>query len=466
MKNFSTVNLNTFSKIKFKKRVLIWCSPGFGIIDNWLPIIKKLKDKQDIKIDFIFPEPSSLQLVDKNSDLFNLSERYANEVIYVGNSRRWLMTDTLIHASKSYKNSKIDKKIFNISQRLIAGNISKYIFFKKIGEYLLLMYKMLQIVRENFSHVCLYDTNLMKNVDGILCDITVEQKNVNKLLRTELKHVQKFSILHGCDVLWVKPNCKCKQYAAKKPNVTVYTQSHLELDVYKKCFGILDKNIVHSGIARHDSDWVEYIYNQQFSPNENAFDSFVLIISRPSSTYNTVERKKKALMDIYDVICTKHKLKLIVKTHPKEDIDGIDGDLYKNTLGVENYGKKWMYSHSHPLILGKKALFAISFFSGVAIDMLAIKKPTIEYLNLENLPLYDNENSLRDKYGKPVFQYRYVKLVLGASNKLDLEQHVKSILSNNKDSLLPLYSRYNNYFKPSGIASEIITNDICNKIYN
>ena len=59
-----------------------------------------------------------------------------------------------------------------------------------------------------------------------------------------------------------------------------------------------------------------------------------------------------------------------------------------------------------------------------------------------------------------------ILIFLASSNKLDLEQHVKSILSNNKDSLLPLYSRYNNYFKPSGIASEIITNDICNKIYN
>jgi len=450
-------------KYKYKKLIL-WCSPGFGMVDHWLPIIKKLKEKQDIKIYFIFPEPSSLQLVDKNSDLFNLAEQYASGVIYRGNSKRWFVVDTLIEASRSYKNSKVDKKIFNVSQRLIAGKLSKYIFFRKIGEYILLMYRMLQTVRENYLRVYLYDTDLMKNVDGILCDITVEQKNVNKLLRTKLKDIQKFSIFHGCDVLWVKPDCK--QYAIKRSDVTVYTQSHLESDRYRKCFGILDKNIVHSGIARHDNDWIEYIYSQKHLPKVSVFDSFVLIIGRPASTYNTIERKKKALMDIYDIICIKYKLKLIVKPHPKENIDGIDGDLYKNTLGIENYGEKWIYSHRHPLALGKKALFAISFFSGVVIDMLAIKKLTIEYLNLENLPLYDNDNSLRDEYGKPVFQYRYVKLVLGASNKLDLEQHVESILSKNKDTLLPLYSRYNDYYKISGSASEVIANDIFKKICN
>ena len=30
------------------------------MIDVWLPVIRKLKEKNDIKIDFVFPEPSSL----------------------------------------------------------------------------------------------------------------------------------------------------------------------------------------------------------------------------------------------------------------------------------------------------------------------------------------------------------------------------------------------------------------------
>ena len=52
--------------------LLMWCSPGFGLIDTWLPVIKKLKENNKIRIDFVFPEPSSLILEDKNSDLFKL----------------------------------------------------------------------------------------------------------------------------------------------------------------------------------------------------------------------------------------------------------------------------------------------------------------------------------------------------------------------------------------------------------
>ena len=62
------------SKTKFPKHILLWCSPGFGVLDIWLPVIRKLKEKGNIKIDFIFPEPSSIRLEDKSSSLFNFAE--------------------------------------------------------------------------------------------------------------------------------------------------------------------------------------------------------------------------------------------------------------------------------------------------------------------------------------------------------------------------------------------------------
>jgi len=38
------------------KRILLWCSPGFGVVDIWLPVIRKLKEKGGVTIDFVFPE--------------------------------------------------------------------------------------------------------------------------------------------------------------------------------------------------------------------------------------------------------------------------------------------------------------------------------------------------------------------------------------------------------------------------
>jgi hypothetical protein len=256
----------------------------------------------------------------------------------------------------------------------------------------------------------------------------------------------------------------CKKQVKSRSDVVVYTMSKLESNGYKKCFGISEKNIVHAGIPRHDKDWIEFICNQQRPSKNNVFNSFVFIIGRPASQYNTPERKKKALKDIYDIVCNKYKLKLVVKTHPKESLSGIDGDIYKSALGVENYGKDWVFSNSHTFMLGKKAIFCISFYSGVIIDMLAINRATIEYLDLEGLDTYDNSDSLRDEYGKPVFQYRYTNLVLGASSKSALNQHIDSILNQYEATILSLQSRYEEYFKPFNGASEMVANDIYKKI--
>ena len=221
---------------------------------------------------------------------------------------------------------------------------------------------------------------------------------------------------------------------------------------------------MHAGIPKHDRDWIEFICSRSNIAREEELEPFVFFIGRPASPYNTVERKRKALKDIYDIVCIKHKLKLVIKTHPKETLDGIDGDIYRDALGLKNYGKNWIYSNNHPFILGKKATFSISLFSSVAVDMLAINKPTIEYLDLSGLTSYDNSESLRNKYGKPVLQFSYTNLVLSASSKAELEQHVESILDQYELTFSKLYSKYKEYYNPYDGASKMVADDICEKL--
>ena len=278
------------------------------------------------------------------------------------------------------------------------------------------------------------------------------------------KNVQKFSVFHGLSATWVEPYFNCEKTVSKRSNVTVYSVSNLETDGYKKCFGILDKNIVHAGIPRHDNDWIKFIFNQVNRTEEEVFDSFVFIIGRPASPYNAAKRKKAALKDIHNKICIENKLKLIVKTHPKESLDGVDGKIYEDALGLENYGKTWVYSNTHPFVLGSKAIFAVSFYSGVSIDMLAFNKPTIEYLNLEGLESYDNESSLRNKRGAPVFQFRYADLVLGASSTAEFNKHVDSLLNQYNETISPLFLNYNKYFETFSSSSSMVANDIFKKI--
>ena len=449
-----------------KKHVLLWCSPGFGLADVWLPVIKKLKEREGVMVDFVFPEPSSIRLENKNSGLYNLAEVFSDKIVFRGYSGRWFIADTLNEAQTSIKFNQADETILRLSARLKSGRLSKYYILREFGKYLLVVYRYVFYIKENFGSLNLYDFNLLKNTDGILYDVLVENKFVNKELRDGFRHVPKFSMRHGLDAGWICNEMLCKKQVKFRSDVVVYTMSKLESDGYKKCFGISENNIIHVGIPRHDKDWIEFIYNQSYSVKNNIFDSFVFIIGRPASQYNTPERKKKALKDIYEIVCNKYKLKLIVKTHPKESLDGVDGDIYRNALGIENYGKDWVFSDNHVFMLGKKAFFCISFYSGVIIDMLAINRPTIEYLNLEGLDAYDNSDSLRDEYGKPVFQYRYTNLVLGASSKSALDQHIDSILNQYEATILSLQSRYEEYFKPFNGASEMVANNIFNRINN
>jgi len=446
------------------KNLLLWCSPGFGMVDMWLPVIRKLKKKGDIKIDFVFPEPSSIRLEEKNSTLFNLSEQFADKVIYKGYSGRWFMAHTLSEARIGIKFSNFDEKISFFAAKLMKGRASKYFLLKIIGKSISVISRYIFYIKENFSNIDLFNVGLFKKIDGVLCDIVVENKTVNKELRNELQDVHKFSIFHGLNALWVASAFNCEQFVKKRSDVVVYSMSNLESNGYKKCFGIMEENIVRVGIPRHDKDWIDFVINESHTLKEQKFEPFVFVIGRPASPYNTVERKKKALKNMHDIICVKYNLKLIVKSHPKESLDGIDGRIYSEALGLKNYGKTWIYSDRHPFVLGNKAIFAVSFYSGVGTDMLAINKPTIEYLDLSNLDLYDNNDALRDKHGEPVFELRYAGLVLGASSKERFSQHVESILNQREEVILLLYSKYKEYYNPLECASEVVASDIYNKL--
>ena len=450
----------TKTELNYSNYLLLWCSPGAGVLDIWLPVIKELK-KRNVKIDFVFPEPSSLLLESKNSDLFHLSELFADNVIFRGFSGRLYKEPTLLKAKSKIKFNKLYEKMQQLSIRLTKGKASKFFILKKIGECFTILSKVVIYIEESFSSMTLYDLNLFNNVDGVLCDIQKQGKATNKELRDNLKHVHKHSMCHGLGALWVLDRFKCKEPITMRSDASVYCMSEKEMENYEKCCGILKKNMIHTGIPRHDKDWIEYVSKIKNTSEDRLFDNYVFIIGRPASPYNTLERKLKALHDINDIVCNKYKLKLVIKTHPKESID--EG-LYMEAFGMENYGKTWIYSDSHPFILGKKSIFCITFYSGVIMDMLAINKPTIEYLDLKGLSEYDNSNALRDDDGNPVFQYRYTNLVLGASSKVEFEIHVDSILDNFEKVLSPLRSNYEELFFSSSEASIKVADSILKKI--
>ena len=267
------MNKEMYTGSQVNHRILLWCSPGFGMIDVWLPVIRKLKEKSNIKIDFVFPEPSSLHLEDKDSDLFRLSEQFSDSIIYKGYSERWFIVNTLIEAKAGICFNSFDEKISHLAVRLLRGKMSRFFFLKALGRYILTIVKYFIRFKEFLTGNSLYDFKLSDDVAGILCDIIKEHKSANKELRSKFKDIHKFSMLHGIAASWLMDEFICeKPVITNRSDVTVYNMSHLEVDGYKKCFGILDKNLVHAGIPRHDKDWIEFVYNQSVFSKNRTFD--------------------------------------------------------------------------------------------------------------------------------------------------------------------------------------------------
>jgi hypothetical protein len=150
--------------------------------------------------------------------------------------------------------------------------------------------------------------------------------------------------------------------------------------------------------------------------------------------------------------------KIIVKLHPKEKKTGI----YEDVFGEENYGTGWAYSNLHPFVLGSRCDFAIAFYSGVVVDMIAMDVPSIELINLTGLPKYDNADSLRDSNGVPVFEYSFNDLALGACDYTSLKRQASRILTDRNSVMQKLKNSYWNHYRTEpgvtySIANEVLT---------
>lgn len=446
------------------KKLLLWCSPGFGLVDVWLPVIKEIRESHHAYVIFAFPEPSSIFLEDKESLLFKLADDFADSIIFKAQSGYWYSSEGL---SAIQGHSRYDRFIFGllaIARKLSYGSRSKYFYGKKIGGVIEFITRSIsRFIEVSVGFKEFNPVDFKDKFDGVLCDITVGNQGVNSDLYESFKNVYKFSMLHGLGAFWVKKNFNCQDHAqAFRSDFVVFNMSDMENNGYQQCFGVLPKNLIHAGIPRHDLDWMNFI--GEYNSDAECVGDYIFIIGRPASGYNTVERKIKALREISELAYEKYGLKIIVKKHPKESLDGIDGKIYREGLGQKSYGEKWIYSSDHPINIGKNARFCVCFYSGVAIDMLKLGKPTIEYLDLRGLPRYDNQDSLRDPKGTAVFGERYAGLVIGVSSKKELEESVDAIMKSAGSVLKSLQNNYLRYFEPFEGASSFVAKEIIRRI--
>lgn len=86
--------------------------------------------------------------------------------------------------------------------------------------------------------------------------------------------------------------------------------------------------------------------------------------------------------------------------------------------------------------------------------------PIIERLDLRGIPECDNNDALRDENGEPVLSYRYLNLVFGASDYLQIKFHAMEIVNNRDAVVSRLQHRYNEMFPRVDNPNKVIAKDI------
>ena len=428
------------------------CSPNLGIMDNWLPVIVLLKEKcPALELTLFISKAGSVQFINQENVLIKLAETLFDRIIFKTHSGLWLEVNSFSEAISVNRLGQVPKLLIQLLDRFAHIPVLKY-----LSRPVYLIYGIIDRYRFKQKLISLEVVN--HDLDSLLFDVYEEHKVYNAELIKTMIGKPKYSICHGINIDLDPIVCRCPG-GRDKLDVRAYLFSKDEIDYYTKTFCLSENQLRVVGIPRHEDAWIMKMLDRQESL-EPAIptDTYVFIISRSLSPYFPYERKKKALIDIKRLVIDALNFKIIIKLHPKESHDG----LYEDVFGIDKQGKEWMYSDAHPFYIGRRAFFAISFFSGVAIDMIALDIPVVEYLDLRGLPAYDNDKALRDETGDPVFSYRYLGFVLGASNYDQLRSHVSLIMRSRTQVIHRFRSVYHEKFPdatgtPNGIATEILT---------
>ena len=434
-----------------KKTIYFLCTPSLGIADNWLPAINRLKEKKhNFKFSIIIPKSNSINQFDPSDTIVKILNELFDSIIFKTKYGNWIEVESF-ELLRS-----LDKRVSNINYiNRVFNKLRKFPFVSIIEKKLINIKQ--QKERKQLSDNLISQFNFDLNNSALLFDVQETKKNYNLELIKAFKGCIKFSINHGININ-TDPILKRILDKRNQNELSVYMFSNSEKEFYKESFGLNDNELVDTGIARHNKKWIDFVCS--YSHLETDWTDFVFLISRPASPYLPRERKIQYLKDIKKYLIDQKGLKVIVKRHPKENDEG----LFELVFGQENKGISWDISTAHPFKLGKLCKFAISFYSGVPMDMIYIGKPVIEYLNLDKINQYDNQFSNRDKNGHVVFSYRYLELVLGASTTEQFQEHVDAIITDPDKELQKLRTKYNYYFTKSFSPIDFITNDILSKL--
>ena len=409
-----------------------------GLLDNWLPVLSSLKEAEDIHISVIFPTQSIIGGLINNTFLRVQTNELCDDFFLKDNEIIW-----------KYSN--------NLEELCLRKKSALLMFQDKIIRKLKLI-KIIKIIISNIELLFFnrgFKKSIFDDTQLVLCDVSEIKKEYNVMIFSKFNSLPKFSISHA---LSLPPHEEGEQTHKDGfiEDVYCFLFSKKDTHKYQSQYNVMRKNLFVTGIPRHCPRWINKI--MQFFCGNNLFggQNYALLISRPSNDffYLSEKQKKQYLKLIKKVVIENNGLCLVIKKHPGE----YDDKIFYDILGNDSYGVKWKFSDMHPYYLGKMSEVCITFYSGIAIDMAAIRVNSIELNNLSELESDNNKHIYMIKNGAAVSPYSYYNLTKRITSEDALDHYVRSCI--NAKGLLN-QDNYNNYcaiFEKNERCIENITN--------
>lgn len=399
-----------------KKIVILQIRRHYGELDWIFPILYLLKKKK-FKIVTYFDDYNSY---------FNLTN---NKLLH----NKWQKLN-----SDFYIQKKIDKFFFKIIFKIILNLGKKFkslIFLAKFLDIISLkLYNVNEILRKN----------QIENFKLFFCSNN-NYSNLYKLFKQKNRFIKIIRF----------PTSQHVRYFNKKNLIdkkVMFGDKYLfrfkdEADMYfgsNKNKYYSENKVIFCGNVKYEKWWLDKLFKNNFK-NKNK-ELVVLVATRGFFTEKENERSKiKILSDqsfkymINSIMKLENiykDIKFIFKTHPSNK----EYFLLKKILS--NYKKlNWKIDHNHASILIQHCNLGIVFLSSVCLDIIAMKKPVIEFwINTK-----DNHGLI--KKGNNFFTtYQLNKLVKHVESFNDLSKNIK-FLNNKSNYNKTIKLQYKNFLR-------------------
>ena len=402
------------------------CSPGIGHLDNVLPLIDLLKNKNKAECSIFFTKKSMIPQLINNPTLLKLNNKYFNKKYLIINNKTILFREV-----KKFNNFLKNKTLVNFFfYFLIPLNISF----------------LTNLILRYFNFQILDLKNLFKKKDIIIYDPFENNKNYFSKIKILIEMNFKLGIRHGLGNDYLSSNEK----SVNINNLIYLSHSKKQTLYVKKKFNLNKNKIINSGILKYSNYWKKKILNYSKKRFFNKKGIYVYVISRHDTNYFNWKKRKKLIKILKKILIDDFNLKLIIKFHPKEN-PVISKKIYEQILGKGNLNKTWFVLNDHSFYISAICKFGISYVSSVALDIISFNKSTIEILNLDKK---QNEKKID-------FSFSRNNLVYQPSNISDFKKNVKNILLRKKYTEYLIKNFKRNYYNENNNK----TIKIINKIY-